>query len=184
MVLRLCMSRKFPLSRALTTLGLLATLSVPAWATDWTLCPGLNDPAAEGSAEPRYEAFFSPYTHHWEHDEEHKPVFAASLSRLLPDNRVCGLSLFRNSFGQPSAYAFVGKSWPGFVPSVPRLYGSVTAGILYGYVGKYQHKVPMNVGGFSPAIIPAIGYRLSPRSAVEVQILGTAAFMVGTNWRF
>ena len=55
---------------------------------------------------------------------------------------------------------------------------------MYGYVGKYKNKVPLNVGGFSPVIIPAIGYRLSPRSAVEIQLLGTAAVMFGTTWRF
>lgn len=170
--------------RALAVCALLAALSPPALAIDWTLCPGINDPVPEGSTEPRYEAFFSPYTHHWSHDAEHKPVVALSLSRLLPNDRACGISLFRNSFGQPSAYAFVGKSWPGFMPSYPKVYASVTAGILYGYVGKYKDKVPMNVGGFSPAIIPAIGYRYSPQGAFEVQILGTSAFMVGTSWRF
>lgn len=179
------MPRTIPTPRALSTLALLATLSSPALAVDWTLCPGIDEPApAAGSTDPRYEAFFSPYTHHWSHDEEHRPVFAVSVSRLLPNERRCGISLFRNSFGQPSAYAFVGKSWPGLVPSVPKVYASVTAGIMYGYVGKYKNKVPMNVGGFSPAIIPAIGYQFSPRSSLEVQILGTAAFMVGTNWRF
>lgn len=173
-----------PTRRALSTFALLAALSAPALAIDWTLCPGLNDPVPEGANEPRYEAFFSPYTHHWSHDEEHKPVVALSVSRLLPNDRKCGISLFRNSFGQPSAYAFVGKSWPGIWASQPRVYASVTAGIMYGYVGKYKNKVPLNVGGFSPAIVPAIGYQLSPRSALEMQILGTAAFMVGANWRF
>ena len=105
------------------------------------------------------------------------------MSRLLPNERRCGVSLFRNSFGQPSAYAFVGKSWPGIVSSYPKFYASVTAGVMYGYVGKYKNKVPLNVGGFSPALIPAVGYQLTPRSSLEVQILGTAAFMVGTNWR-
>lgn len=168
----------------LATFTLLAALSSPALAIDWTLCPGIDEPASEASTEPRYEAFFSPYTHHWSHDEEHKPVFAVSVSRLLPNDRTCGVSLFRNSFGQPSAYAFVGKSWPGLLPSHPKVYASVTAGILYGYVGKYKNKVPGNVGGFSPAIIPAIGYRFSPRGSVEIQVLGTAAVMFGTTWRF
>ena len=59
-----------------------------------------------------------------------------------------------------------------------------TAGIIYGYVGEFKNKVPLNVGGFSPVLIPAVGYRLSPALAVEVQILGTAAVMVGTTWRF
>ena len=111
-------------------------------------------------------------------------VVALSVSRLLPNDRFCGVSLFRNSFGQPSAYAFVGKSWPGLWPSQPKVYASVTAGIMYGYVGKYKNKVPLNMGGFSPALIPAVGYRFSERGSLEVQILGTAALMFGTTWRY
>ena len=159
-------------------------LSAPALAGDWDLCPGYDQPASAEPNAPRYEAFFSPYTHHWSADSEHENVYAVSLSRLLPNNRYCGVSLFRNSFGQPSAYAFVGKSWPGFWRAQPNVYASVSAGIIYGYVGKYKDKVPLNVGGFSPVIIPAIGYRLSPQSALEVQLLGTAAVMFGTTWRF
>ena len=171
-------------SRATLTVLLLMALSAPALATDWTLCPGISDPVPEGSTEPRYEAFFSPYTHHWSPDSEHQQVYAVSVSRLLPNDRYCGFSLFNNSFGQPSAYAFVGKSWPGIWQAQPKLYASLSAGIIYGYVGQYKNKVPLNVGGFSPVIIPAIGYRLSPRSTLEIQLLGTAAVMFGTTWRF
>jgi hypothetical protein len=159
-------------------------LSAPALASDWDLCPGHDQPASAEPNAPRYEAFFSPYTHHWSADSEHEQVYAVSLSRLLPNNRYCGFSLFRNSFGQPSAYAFVGKSWPGFWRAQPKVYASVSAGIIYGYVGKYKDKVPLNVGGFSPVLIPAVGYRLSPQSTLEVQLLGTAAVMFGTTWRF
>ena len=60
----------------------------------------------------------------------------------------------------------------------------MSAGIIYGYVGKYKDKVPLNVGGFAPAIIPTIGYRLSDRYGLEVQLLGTAAVMVGVSGRF
>lgn len=146
------------------------------------LCPGLDQPSANSG--PKYQAFFSPYTHHWSYDEEHKQVYAISVSRLLPNDRFCGFSLFNNSFGQPSAYAYIGKTWTDLLPSYPEVYVSATAGIIYGYVGKYKNKVPLNVGGFSPAIIPAVGYRLSPSATVEVQLLGTAAFMLGATWRF
>jgi hypothetical protein len=146
------------------------------------LCPGLGQPTTGTGS--KYQAFFSPYTHHWSYDEEHKQVYALSLSRLLPNERFCGFSLFNNSFGQPSAYAYIGKTWPGLLSSYPEIYVSATAGIIYGYVGKYKNKVPLNVGGFSPVIVPAVGYRLSPSASVEVQLLGTAAFMVGATWRF
>lgn len=159
-------------------------ISSPAWATDWSVCPGWDAPASAESASYRYELFASPYTFHWSQSEEHKAVGAITLSRLLPNERFCGFSLFRNSFGQPSAYAFTGWSWPTLFESQPNIYGTVSAGIIYGYVGEYKNKVPLNVGGFAPVIIPAVGYRLSPKAAVELQILGTAAVMFGATWRF
>jgi hypothetical protein len=160
----------------------LAALLASGPALAYNLCPGWNDPLPAGQA--RHEVFASPYTHHWSFDEEHKQVYTLSLSRRLPDNRFCGLAVFNNSFGQPSAYAFAGKTWPSPLQRWPNLYFSVSAGIIYGYVGKYKDKVPLNVGGFAPAIIPTIGYRLSDRYGLEVQLLGTAAFMVGVSGRF
>ncbi len=146
------------------------------------LCPGWDDPLPEG--EPRYEVFASPYTHHWRFDEEPKQVYLLSLSRRLPNDRMCGMALFNNSFGQPSAYAYVAKTIPDLFVRWPELYVTVSAGIIYGYRGKYKDKVPLNVGGFAPVLIPSLGYRLNDRLSLEVQFLGTAAFMVGTTVRF
>jgi hypothetical protein len=171
-------------SPALAVAAVSLLMAAPAMAGNWDLCPGYDQPASAEPDAPRYEAFFSPYTHHWSPDSDHEQVYAVSVSRLLPNNRFCGFALFNNSFGQPSAYAFVGKSWPGLLKSYPRVYASVSAGIMYGYVDEYKNKVPLNVGGFSPVLVPAIGYRLSPRSTVEIQLLGTAAVMFGTTWRF
>ncbi|WP_439589116.1 hypothetical protein [Hydrogenophaga sp.] len=179
------LKKKHALGPGLCAALLCAALTGPVHAAgrmQETLCPGFDQPA--DSAGEKYQLFFSPYTHHWSYDEEHRQVYALSLSRLLPNDRFCGFSLFNNSFGQPSAYAYIGKTWPGLLPSHPQIYVSATAGIIYGYVGKYKNKVPLNVGGFAPAIIPAIGYRLSPSATVEVQLLGTAAFMLGATWRF
>ncbi|MBL0917490.1 MAG: hypothetical protein IBJ14_02205 [Hydrogenophaga sp.] len=160
----------------------LAALLCAGPALAINLCPGWNDPLPEGEA--RYEVFASPYTHHWSFDEEHKQVYLVSLSRRLPDDRLCGFALFNNSFGQPSAYAYMGKTWDGLLPNWPNVYATVSAGIIYGYVGKYKDKVPLNVGGFAPVVIPSVGYRLTRNLGFEVQLLGTAAFMVGVNGRF
>lgn len=157
-----------------------AVLAAPAFALN--LCPGWDDPLPP--AESRYEVFASPYTHHWSHDDDHKHVYLLSLSRRLPNNRSCGLALFSNSFGQPSAYAFAAKTFPNLSTRWPELYATVSAGVIYGYVGKYKNKVPLNVAGFSPVIVPSVGYRINDRFALEVQLLGTAAFMVGTTVRF
>lgn len=49
--------------------------------------------------------------------------------------------------------------------------------ILYGYVSPYEDKVPLNRNGFSPAIIPAIGYQLNAHDSVQIKILGNAGLM-------
>lgn len=173
------------MSWRLVVLSLAAAAASPAWATGWSACPGWDQPPTTGEA-PAYRVFASPYTYHWseENASDHRSVYAVSVSRILPEDRFCGLSLFRNSFGQPSAYAFTGWYWPHPVKSHPAVYATVSAGVIYGYVGEFKDKVPLNIGGFSPVVIPTVGYRLSPRLALEVQILGTAAVMFGTTWQF
>jgi hypothetical protein len=48
--------------------------------------------------------------------------------------------------------------------------------MLYGYVEPYEKKVPLNVNGFSPAIIPSIGYERAGYST-QINLLGTAGLM-------
>jgi hypothetical protein len=161
------------------TIALLSTL-LPGLARAWSPCPGY---AADDPSQTR-SVFLSPYTHHWRHSDDHQPVFLLGAQRHLPNDRLCGISVFSNSFGQPSLYAFTGWHWPQVSQRHPRLYASLTAGVLYGYVGPHQDKVPLNVKGFSPALIPALGWRLRGDAAVEVHVLGTAALMFGLSRPF
>lgn len=163
-----------------------AALAGSASAADWSVCPGLEQASTSDGGSYGYWAYASPYTYHWsdENAKDHRSVFALSVAKQLPNDRFCGFSLFRNSFGQPSAYAFTGWSWPRLFESHPEVYGTVSAGIIYGYVGRFKDKVPLNFGGFSPVIVPALGYRVTPKLSVEVQILGTAAVMFGSSWHF
>ncbi len=172
-----------PLRLGILLLG--AVLSCPSWAGNFSVCPGWEQAAAEEPPKG-YWVFASPHTHHWsdENASDHRQVYAVSISQQLPGERFCGLSLFRNSFGQPSAYAYTGWYWPRLLKSYPEVYGTVSAGIVYGYVGEFKTKVPLNVGGFAPVVIPTVGYRLTSRLALEVQILGTAALMFGATWRY
>jgi len=107
-----------------------------------------------------------------------------SAQQNLVDDRFCGFSLFTNSFGQPSVYLFVGKTWPHPIPALPKLFTSVSAGALYGYVSPYQNKVPFNMGGFSPGIVPTLGYQITPNVSVQTQWLGFAAVMIGASLRY
>ena len=123
----------------------------------------------------RYDLFASPFTHHWSHNPKHKSVLLLGLNKRLPNDRFCGVSAFTNSFGQPSVYAYVGKTWPHISDRYPNLYASLSAGIMYGYVDEYKNKVPLNFKGFSPGLIPALGYRITPNSNAELHVLPVEA---------
>lgn len=168
---------------------LLSLLTVPALLTCLpaqagpSYCPEFL--AEKGAPPPghRGEMTFSPYTHHWSNNPEHKHVVLLALDEQLPGGRLCGISLFSNSFGQPSAYVYGGQQFNRLFGQ-ERVFLKVTAGIMYGYVGEYQHKVPLNYRGFSPAVIPSLGYRLTEHDSVQVKLLGTAAVMLSWGRQF
>ena len=100
----------------------------------------------------------SLYTRHFHPDPAHQ-----NHQRLIDieywrdDGWLAGFAAFKNSFGQPTQYLFVGKRWRPF-DSVPRAYLRVAGGLLHGYKGEYRDKVPFNSRGVAPVILPGIGY--------------------------
>lgn len=186
--------RRIPFERALSVrffsfslIGLLASLlgALPAAHAQSPdrYCPSFLE--VKGAPEPthRGEFTFSPYTIHWNYSPEHKPVVLAAIDEQVPGNRFCGVALFSNSFGQPSTFVYVGQEYDQLLGN-PQLFVKVTVGILYGYVGKYQHKVPLNYGGFSPAIIPSIGYKLTQHDSLQMKVLGNAGLMFSYGRQF
>ena len=173
--------------RILKTLALFWVLVASAWTAhaqsgqrycpDFLSVPGAPEPAHRG------ELMVSPYTLHFNHNPEHKPVVLVAIDEQLPGGRLCGISFFSNSFGQPSTYVYVGQQFNGLFDN-PKLFVKVTGGILYGYVGKYQHKVPLNSHGFSPGVIPSIGYKVSEHDSLQMQVLGTAGLMFSYGRKF
>ncbi len=125
--------------------------------------------------EPSWDLIISPYTQHFSNDD-HRHVYLLGLQRNQLDGAMWGLSLFRNSFGQGSGYAYYGHRWDALF-GVPELYGDLSAGIIYGYRGEFKDKVPFNHGGFAPAIIPALGYRVTPKDALQLVMLGKNALL-------
>jgi hypothetical protein len=173
--------------RILKTLGLFLVLATCAWSalaqSSNRYCPDFL--AVQGAPEPthRGEFMFSPYTYHFSYSAEHKPVVLVAIDEQLPGGRLCGISFFSNSFGQPSTYAYVGQQFNGLFDN-PKLFVKVTGGIIYGYVGKYQNKVPLNSHGFSPGVIPSIGYNFSEHDSLQMQVLGTAGLMFSYGRKF
>lgn len=128
-----------------------------------------------------WEFMAGPYVHHWRKNEEHRSAFLIALERHGGDSTLWAAALFRNSFGQPSAYAYYGREWPNFLGH-PKLYFKLTGGIIYGYVG--EHRLPLSFRGFAPAIIPIVGWKLTEHDKLQVVVLAHAGVMFSYSRRF
>ena len=105
-------------------------------------------------------------------------MWALGLEYQTPDRNLYGLTAFSNSFGQPSAYAYYGWVFNNVWERSESLYLKLTLGVIYGYKVPFEDKVFLNHNGFSPAIIPAVGWRLDKNWSVQTNFLGTAAIML------
>jgi hypothetical protein len=118
----------------------------------------------------------SPYTYHYSYSPEHTHVYMLGVERQRADGLLFGLSLFKNSFGQPSAYLYGGQRFDRLM-EVDQLFAEVTGGVLYGYRPPFDHKVPLNVRGFSPGLVASLGWQLTPTWSGQVNVLGNSALM-------
>lgn len=89
---------------------------------------------------------------------------------------LAGAASFKNSFGQPSQYAYGGWLTRPFDSAQP-FYLKITAGALHGYKAPYQNKIPFNSSGVAPAILPSAGYCYN-RFCSEVVLFGAAGAML------
>ena len=133
--------------------------------------------------QPAWELLVGPFAVHWSNSDEHTNVVLLGIERAEANGWIWGLSAFRNSFGQPSAYAYYGYRWDNLFGN-PSLYFKLSGGIIYGYKEPYEDKVPFNHNGFGLGIIPAIGYRFTSVDAVQIGALGTAGLIFTYNRRF
>lgn len=181
-------------SRALALLALVAALAVSASAyPDTSASPPdsaapptrsgaqASQPSAWDAPEPwRTDRFYlgtSLYTKHFHYDaahDNHQNLIQGEWN--VTNEWLVGASLFDNSFGQDSEYVYGGYRFRPFGNLQP-LYLKVTAGLVHGYRGQYQDKIPFNSAGVAPVIVPSIGYCVS-RFCSEVVVFGAAGAML------
>ncbi|MFZ9428331.1 MAG: hypothetical protein ACO26F_01355 [Burkholderiaceae bacterium] len=141
-------------------------------------------PAASAAAAPvHWRAVAAPYAPHIRPSDEHADVWAIGLERQRADQWLAGGSFFSNSFGQPSTYLYVGKRFPALLGH-PQLFGQLSGGLMYGYRGQYQGKVPFNYNGFSPGALASIGWQFNRELSLTVHAVGDAAVMFQFGWDF
>lgn len=150
-----------------------------------------ESPAARFEGKPHWELLIGPFAFHWHNNDKYKHVYLLGIERSCPeqplwshsDATLWGFSAFKNSYGQPSAYAYYGYRWDNLF-GYPALYAKLTGGIIYGYKYPYEDKVPFNHNGFGLAIIPSLGYRVTPFDAVQINVLGAAGLIFTYHRRF
>lgn len=148
-------------------------------------------PATAASAAPQRSAWDAPepwrtdrfyfetsvYTRHFSYDPDHNDRQNLILLEYnVTENWLVGASAFDNSFGQSSQFVYGGYRFRPFDNLQP-LYFKVAAGILHGYRGEFQDKIPLNSSGFAPAIVPSVGYCIN-RYCSEFVLFGTAGFLI------
>lgn len=129
------------------------------------------------------ELMLMPVTWHFSPSEEHRDAYALSLNVVRSDGALVGASYFRNSFGQPCGYAYIGRRYvePFGWENISWRW---TAGIIYGYKDPYEDKIPANIGGFAPVLVPSIAYQFNRHVGAELVLLGANAVMFGLVFQF
>jgi hypothetical protein len=125
----------------------------------------------------------SPYSFHWRPSAEHRRVWAIGVERQTGDASLLGASYFSNSFGQDSAYVYYGQRYQGLWGR-PQLYAQWSVGMMYGYKGNYEDKVPLNNNGFSPGALLTGGWQLTREHSLAFHMLGDAGVMFEWAYRF
>jgi hypothetical protein len=158
-----------------------SSLPVPDAAPPTTPAPQATAASAWGAREPwRTDRFYlatSVYTKHFHYDpahNDHQHLIQGEWN--MTEQWLVGASEFDNSFGQPTQYVYGGYRFRPF-ESLQPLYFKLTAGLIHGYTGQYQNKVPFNHSGIAPVIIPTVGYCLS-RFCSELVMFGTNGMMI------
>jgi hypothetical protein len=134
-------------------------------------------------ADAYWRLTFSPLAAHYHYEPTHRYVWGVGVERQGADDWLAGLAWFRNSFGQPSGFAYVGKRFPGLLGK-EQVFGQLSGGILYGYRGEYKNEIPYNSHGFAPGLVASVGWQFDRNRAATVHFLGTAAVMLQLSYDF
>jgi hypothetical protein len=115
--------------------------------------------------------------------EPYKHVWGLALERQRDDLWLYGGSYFSNSFGQDSGYAYLGRQYPDLFEE-PQLFFQWSVGVLYGYKGAYENRVPLNYRAFSPGAVLSLGWRFDQQLAAQINLVGTAGLMLQLAYDF
>jgi len=99
------------------------------------------------------------YIHYDEEDDYEGPPLFAGIEYFRSSKWLYGFSMFQNSFGQFSQYAYVGRVFHPW-ETKPYLHIKITGGLVQGYRGQNHDTLPIRWGeSWGIGAIPTIGMR-------------------------
>ena len=161
----------------------------PAFAQS-PLAAAATSPAVAASEEKKASAWDAPepwrtdrfffgtsfYTHHFHYDPAHNDNQNLIFGEWnINENWLVGGAMFDNSYSQETQYVYGGYRFRP-LQSVQPFYVKLSAGLIHGYKGEYQNKIPLNSTGIAPVIVPALGYCFN-RLCSELVLFGAAGVM-------
>lgn len=177
--------RRFAMPLVGSAFAALATLAAPAAIAQGAPAPATSSVPGWDAPEPwrtdRYYLQTSVASVHFDQDEQNNTQQLINAEwrldkRWLSGQMLVGAATFQTSFEQSAWYAYGGLLWRP-VETVQPFYLKLTAGVIHGYRGQYQDKIPFNNSGYAPAILPAMGYCHS-RFCSELVLFGTSGLML------
>ncbi|UQB43536.1 hypothetical protein JX580_11160 [Thiomicrospira microaerophila] len=94
-----------------------------------------------------------------------------------------GAARFKNSFSQTTHYAYIGGRLNFLQHQMLQPYATITGGLIHGYRGEYQDKIPLNKFGVAPAFIPSIGVEYR-KITTEFSFFGASGVMLKMGYFF
>lgn len=160
----------------------------------------LLDFTNDGSEDYYYKIQTSVWTTHFnpkpEHNNHQNLVGFEVYGRRLPPETtqrfhdqfdyarpLVGVALFRNSFHQNTTYLYGGIRQNLVAGQQLQTYIKVTGGLIHGYRGEYQYKIPFNHIGIAPAVIPMFGVQYKQVSS-ELTLFGASGIMLTLGLTF
>ena len=123
------------------------------------------------------------YLHYTDDEDYAGPPWLAGVEYFKSEKLLFGFSLFNNSFGDTSQYAYVGRNFHPW-DAYERFRIKLTAGVVHGYYDDHQKIIPINWGdGWGFGVVPSVGYQIGS-FGFDVAVLSASGmlFLVGYNF--
>ncbi len=162
----------------------------------------LNTVSAQEHHGHQFLVQTSAWTMHYQHDPEHNnhqelinlvwypssdyqphAIKNSQYGWVNHSQWFLGAATFKNSFSQQTYYGYFGGRYRFNEGQFVEPYLRVTGGLLHGYRGKYQHKVPLNQYETAPVIVPSIGVDIQNVS-FELVAFAASGVMLNVGYYF